>query len=163
MLTPISGIRAHANRLPSNGKCQDHGDILQSNSHLTTRQVETMCLRPPSINKSCDSTRDHMWRRSGDKLHEREKSGLLDIRPIALIIWHLVATNPMRPQVQPLQPLQYNNKVKNRDFYFCALGSLVILSFPQLLSFYSVFPKPLSKTLTRSLDGRNPVQLTVPC
>jgi hypothetical protein len=54
-----------------------------------------------------------MWRGSGDKLHEREKSGLLDIRPVALVIWHLVVTNPMRPQVQPLQPLQYNNKVKN--------------------------------------------------
>jgi hypothetical protein len=50
-----------------------------------------------------------------------------------------------------------------RDFYFCALGSLVVLSFPQLLSFSSVFPKPLSETLTRSLDGRNPVQLTIPC
>jgi hypothetical protein len=49
-----------------------------------------------------------------------------------------------------------------RDFYFRALGSLVVLSFPQLLSFSSVFPKPLSETLTRSSDGRNPVQLTVP-
>jgi hypothetical protein len=44
-----------------------------------------------------------------------------------------------------------------RDFYFRALGSLVVLSFPQLLSFSSVFPKPLSETLTRSSDGRNPV------
>jgi hypothetical protein len=51
---------------------------------------------------------------------------------------------------------------KCRDFYFCALGSLVVLSVPQLLSFFSIFPKPLSKTLIRSLDGRNPVQLTVP-
>jgi hypothetical protein len=50
-----------------------------------------------------------------------------------------------------------------RDFYFRALGFLVVLSFPQLLSFSSVFPKPLSETLTRSSDGRNPVQLTVPC
>jgi hypothetical protein len=50
-----------------------------------------------------------------------------------------------------------------RDFYFRALRSLVVLSFPQLLSFFSVFPKPLSETLTRSLDGRNPVQLTVSC
>jgi hypothetical protein len=50
-----------------------------------------------------------------------------------------------------------------RDFYFRALGSLVVLSFSQLLSFSSVFPKPLSETLTRSSDGRNPVQLTVPC
>jgi hypothetical protein len=40
------------------------------------------------------------------------------------------------------------------DFYFRALGSLVILSFPQLLSFSSVFPKPLSETLRRSSDGR---------
>jgi hypothetical protein len=52
---------------------------------------------------------------------------------------------------------------KNRAFYFRALGSLVVLSFPQLLSFSSVFPKPLSETLTRSSDGRNPVQLTVLC
>jgi hypothetical protein len=49
------------------------------------------------------------------------------------------------------------------DFYFCALGFLVVLSFPQLLSFSSVFPKPLSETLTRSSDRRNPVQLTIPC
>jgi hypothetical protein len=49
------------------------------------------------------------------------------------------------------------------DFYFRALGSLVVLSFPQLLSFSSVLPKPLSKTLTRSSNRRNPVQLTVPC
>jgi hypothetical protein len=34
-----------------------------------------------------------------------------------------------------------------RDFYFRALRSLVVLSFPQLLSFSSVFPKPLSETL----------------
>jgi hypothetical protein len=40
------------------------------------------------------------------------------------------------------------------DFYFCALGSLVVLSFPQPLSFSSVLPKPLSETLTRSSDGR---------
>jgi hypothetical protein len=45
----------------------------------------------------------------------------------------------------------------NRDFYFCALRSLVVLSFPQLLSFSSILPKPLSETLTRSSDGRNPV------
>jgi hypothetical protein len=47
--------------------------------------------------------------------------------------------------------------VKKRDFYFRALGSLVVLSFPQPLSFSSVFPKPFSETLTRSSDGRNPV------
>jgi hypothetical protein len=35
-----------------------------------------------------------------------------------------------------------------RDFYFCAPGSLVVLSFPQLVSFSSVFPKPLSETVT---------------
>jgi hypothetical protein len=44
-----------------------------------------------------------------------------------------------------------------RDFYFHALGSLVVLSFPQPLNFSSVLPKPLSETLTRSSDGRNPV------
>jgi hypothetical protein len=36
-----------------------------------------------------------------------------------------------------------------------------VLSFPQPLSFSSVLPKPLSETLTRSSDGRNPVKLTV--
>jgi hypothetical protein len=41
-----------------------------------------------------------------------------------------------------------------RDFYFGALRSLVVLSFPQLVSFSSVFPKPLSETLRRSSDGR---------
>jgi hypothetical protein len=40
------------------------------------------------------------------------------------------------------------------DFYFRALGSLVVLSFPQPLSFSLVLPKPLSETLTRSSDGR---------
>jgi hypothetical protein len=35
-----------------------------------------------------------------------------------------------------------------RDFYFHALRSLVVLSFPQLLSFSSVLSKPLSKTVT---------------
>jgi hypothetical protein len=34
------------------------------------------------------------------------------------------------------------------DFYFCALGSLVVLSFPQLLSFSLVLSKSLSETLT---------------
>jgi hypothetical protein len=47
------------------------------------------------------------------------------------------------------------------NFYFRALGSLVVLSFPQPLSFSSVLPKPLSEILTRSSDGRNPVKLTV--
>jgi hypothetical protein len=47
--------------------------------------------------------------------------------------------------------------LKKRDFYFRALGSLVVLSFPQLVSFFSVFPKPLSETLRRSSDGRIPV------
>jgi hypothetical protein len=37
---------------------------------------------------------------------------------------------------------------RRRDFYFRAPGSLVVLSFPQLVSFSSVFPKPLSKTVT---------------
>jgi hypothetical protein len=35
-----------------------------------------------------------------------------------------------------------------RDFYFRALGSLVVLSFPQLLSFSSVLSKPLAETIT---------------
>jgi hypothetical protein len=34
------------------------------------------------------------------------------------------------------------------DFYFRALGSLVVLSFPQLLSFSSVLSKHLAKTVT---------------
>jgi hypothetical protein len=46
---------------------------------------------------------------------------------------------------------------EQRDFYFRALRSLVVLSFPQLVSFSSVFPKPLSETLRRSSDGRIPV------
>jgi hypothetical protein len=48
-------------------------------------------------------------------------------------------------------------KLKVRDFYFRTLGSLVVLSFPQLVSFSSVFPKPLSETLRRRSDGRIPV------
>jgi hypothetical protein len=47
--------------------------------------------------------------------------------------------------------------IVERDFYFRALGSLVVLSFPELVSFSSVFPKPLSETLRRSSDGRIPV------
>jgi hypothetical protein len=38
--------------------------------------------------------------------------------------------------------------IQFRDFYFRALGSLVVLSFSQLLSFSSVLSKPLSETLT---------------
>jgi hypothetical protein len=38
--------------------------------------------------------------------------------------------------------------IKNRDFYFRALRSLVVLSFPQLLSFSSVLSKPLAETVT---------------
>jgi hypothetical protein len=44
-----------------------------------------------------------------------------------------------------------------RDFYFYALRSLVVLSFPQLVSFSSVLSKPLSETLRRSSDGRIPI------
>jgi hypothetical protein len=53
------------------------------------------------------------------------------------------------------------SRINFRDLYFRALGSLVVLSFPQPLSFSSVLPKPLSETLTRRSDGRNPVKLTV--
>jgi hypothetical protein len=48
-------------------------------------------------------------------------------------------------------------RIDERDFYFRALGSLVVLSFPQPLSFSSVLTKRLSETLTRSSNGRNPV------
>jgi hypothetical protein len=47
--------------------------------------------------------------------------------------------------------------INQTDFYFRALGSLVVLSFSQLVSFFSVFLKPLSETLRRSSDGRIPV------
>jgi hypothetical protein len=50
-----------------------------------------------------------------------------------------------------------NKALRSRDFYFRALRSLVVLSFPQLLSFSSVFPKPLSETLRRSSDRRIPI------
>jgi hypothetical protein len=43
------------------------------------------------------------------------------------------------------------------DFYFRALGSLVVLSFPQLLSFSSVLSKPLSKTLTSARTAGCPM------
>jgi hypothetical protein len=38
------------------------------------------------------------------------------------------------------KPLERINDVLIRDFYFRALRSLVVLSFPQPLSFSSVFP-----------------------
>jgi hypothetical protein len=41
-----------------------------------------------------------------------------------------------------------NQGINFRDFYFRALGSLVVLSFHQLLSFSSVLSKPLSETPT---------------
>jgi hypothetical protein len=50
-----------------------------------------------------------------------------------------------------------NVPLKIRDFYFHALRSLVVLSFPQLISFSLVLSKPLSETLRRSSDGRIPV------
>jgi hypothetical protein len=49
------------------------------------------------------------------------------------------------------------HNINSWDFYFCALRSLVVLSFPQPLSFSLVLPKPLSETLTRSSDERNPI------
>jgi hypothetical protein len=42
------------------------------------------------------------------------------------------------------------------DFYFRVLGSLVVLSFPQLLSFSSVLSKPLSETLTSAVTAGCP-------
>jgi hypothetical protein len=42
----------------------------------------------------------------------------------------------------------------NRDFYFRAPGSLVVLSFSQLLSFSSVLSKPLAETPRRRSDGK---------
>jgi hypothetical protein len=53
-----------------------------------------------------------------------------------------------------------------RDFYFRALGSLVVLSFHQLLSFSSVLSKPLSETVTQVLErpvARRRTPLTVYC
>jgi hypothetical protein len=44
--------------------------------------------------------------------------------------------------------IYYIETFKKWDFYFRALGSLVVLSFSQLLSFYSVLSKPLSETLS---------------
>jgi hypothetical protein len=38
--------------------------------------------------------------------------------------------------------------IKTWDFYFRALRSLVVLSFPQLLSFSLVLSKPLAETVT---------------
>jgi hypothetical protein len=51
------------------------------------------------------------------------------------------------------RPHQYRSQRRSshnydRDFYFCALGSLVVLSFPQLLSFSSVLSKTLAETVT---------------
>ena len=39
------------------------------------------------------------------------------------------------------------------DFCFRALGSLVVLSFPQALNFSSVLPNLLAETLTKSSNG----------
>ena len=56
--------------------------------------------------------------------------------------------------------------VKFRDFYFRALGSLVVLSFPQPINFSSLLPKLLSETLTGArTEGcrRRVMALTVTC
>jgi hypothetical protein len=47
--------------------------------------------------------------------------------------------------------------VKFWDFYFLALESLVVLSFPQPLSFSLVLPKPLSETLTSAGTAGRPM------
>jgi hypothetical protein len=48
--------------------------------------------------------------------------------------------------------------IKVRDFYFCAPGSLVVLSFPQPLNFSSVSPcsslKPLARVGPRHVGPR---------
>jgi CheY-like chemotaxis protein len=46
-----------------------------------------------------------MRRRPGHKVDEREKSGLLDILCVSLIIWHLLAMDLMAPQMQPFENL----------------------------------------------------------
>jgi hypothetical protein len=45
--------------------------------------------------------------------------------------------------------LNISKKIKG-IFYFHALGSLVVLSFPQLLSFFSVSPSPCLKPTQRA-------------
>jgi hypothetical protein len=60
------------------------------------------------------------------------------------------------PRVESSVSITELDNENDRDFYFRALRSLVVLSFPQLVSFSSVFPKPLSKTLRRSSDGGFP-------
>lgn len=47
-------------------------------------------------------------------------------------------------------------QIYHRDFYFRAPGSLVVLSFPQPLSFSSVFPKSLSETITDAVTAGCP-------
>jgi hypothetical protein len=49
-----------------------------------------------------------------------------------------------------------NRHSKKRDFYFRALGSLVVLSFPQPLSFFLVSPSPCLKTAEEAHTGGFP-------
>jgi hypothetical protein len=56
----------------------------------------------------------------------------------------------------PLSARKFLSPFSFWDFYFRALGSLVVLSFPQLLSFSSVFPKTLSETITDAVTAGCP-------
>ena len=62
---------------------------------------------------------------------------------------------------EPIIKMKFND-FECRDFYFRALRSLVVLSFPQLLSFSSVLPKRLSEP-QKELGRKESVKLTVPC
>jgi hypothetical protein len=53
--------------------------------------------------------------------------------------------------------MRFTWALQHRDFYFRALGSLVVLSFPQLLSFSSVLSKPLSETLSSAVTAGCPM------
>jgi hypothetical protein len=49
-----------------------------------------------------------------------------------------IAQRPYR--MNPVELVELKKQLDDRDFYFCALRSLVVLSFPQPLNFSSVFP-----------------------
>ena len=46
-----------------------------------------------------------------------------------------------------------NLNINNRDYYSCAPGSLVVLSFPHAPNLCSLFPTSLVETLTNAQSG----------
>src|SRR4051812_34197586 len=73
--------------------------------------MESVCLRPPMINKRGECWSIVGWRRPADQLNEREKSCLPNTRCVPLVIAHPPKVDPMSPKLQRCKLLQTNKQI----------------------------------------------------